>query len=219
VPILHSVAQRSEAWDRLKLGIPSSSEFHRILTPGGKDSEQWEQYACALIAERLLGRKLDSYVSPWMERGAELEIDAVRWYELDRDLDTEVIGFVTTGDGKVGCSPDRLVGDDGLLEIKAPAPATQVQYLITGAIDRKYKPQLQGQLWITERQWVDILAWHEELPRAVIRVERDEKYIERLAARLDWFVDYVDACLAKIETVSTKASLRERLQASLQVAP
>jgi hypothetical protein len=128
VPIFHNVAQYSEAYDRLKLGIPTSSHFHKIITPQGKPSKQWREYACVLIAERLLQRKIEFYNSPAMERGLIVEAEAADWYEFDQDVITQRTGFVTDDDHTVGCSPDRLVGDDGLLEIKALLPHTQVEY-------------------------------------------------------------------------------------------
>ena len=126
MPLFHDVAQYSEAYDRLKLGIPTSSNFHKIITPQGKPSKQWREYACLLIAERILQRKIEFYHSPAMERGLIVEADAVDWYEFDQDVTVQRVGFITDDDHTVGCSPDRLVGDDGLMEIKAPLPHTQV---------------------------------------------------------------------------------------------
>jgi YqaJ-like recombinase protein len=123
MPIYHDVAQYSEAYDRLKLGIPTSSHFHKIITPQGKPSKQWREYACVLIAERILQRRLEFYNSPAMERGLIVEADAADWYEFDQDVTAQKIGFITDDNHTVGCSPDRLVGDDGLLEIKAPTAA------------------------------------------------------------------------------------------------
>ena len=77
MPIFHDVAQYSEAYDRLKLGIPTSSNFHKIITPQGKPSKQWREHACVLIAERILQRKIEFYNSPAMERGLIVEADAV----------------------------------------------------------------------------------------------------------------------------------------------
>ena len=79
MPVFHDVAQYSEAYDRLKLGIPTSSNFHKIITPQGKPSKQWREYACVLVAERLLQRKIEFYNSPAMERGLIVEADAVDW--------------------------------------------------------------------------------------------------------------------------------------------
>ena len=131
MPIFHhDVAQYSELYDRLKLGIPTSSHFHKIITPQGKPSKQWREYACVLIAERILQRNIEFYNSPAMERGLIVEADAVDWYEFDQDVTVQRVGFITDDDHTVGCSPDRLVGDEGLLEVKAPLPHTQVEYWI-----------------------------------------------------------------------------------------
>src|SRR6516165_1261502 len=88
MPIFHDMAQYSEAYDRLKLGIPTSSNFHKIITPQGKRSKQWREYACLLIAERILQRKIEFYNSPAMERGLIVEAEAADWYEFDRDVNT-----------------------------------------------------------------------------------------------------------------------------------
>jgi len=84
MPIFHNVAQYSAAYDRLKLGIPTSSNFHKIITPQGKLSKQWREYACVLIAERLLLQKIEFYNSPAMEHGLIVEAEAADWYEFDQ---------------------------------------------------------------------------------------------------------------------------------------
>ena len=86
MPIFHKAAQYSEEYDRLRLGIPTSSHFHKIITPQGKPSKQWREYACLLIAERILQRKIEFYRSPAMERSLIVEADAVDWYEFDHVL-------------------------------------------------------------------------------------------------------------------------------------
>jgi hypothetical protein len=219
--ILHNCVQYSEEYDRLKLGMPTSSNFHKILTPRGKPSAQWDAYAYHLIAERLLRRKVDSYTSRPMERGVIVEAEAAEWYEFDRDQTTERIGFVTTDDGRIGCSPDRLIGDIGLLEIKCPGPPGQVKYLLTGQPDTDHWPQLQGQLWITEREWVDILCWHDELPRIVVRAKRDKTYIDKLSAEINKFLAYIETVMDKIGSVQAmpKAALKDMLRASLEASP
>jgi hypothetical protein len=128
--ILLNVAQYPEAYDRLKLGIPTSSNFHKIITPHDKPSKQWHEYACVLIAERLLQRKIEFYNSPGMERDLIVEPEDADWYEFDQDVTVQRVGFITVDNHTVGCSPDRLVGDEGLLEIKAPLPHTQIEYWI-----------------------------------------------------------------------------------------
>ena len=158
MPVFHDVAQYSEEYDRLRLGIPTSSNFHKIITPQGKPSKQWREYACVLIAERILQHKIEFYNSPAMERGLIVEAEAADWYEFDQDVTVQRIGIITDEEHTMGCSPDRLVGDDGLLEIKAPLPHTQVEYWISGELGERFRPQLQGQLYVSQRSWVDSAA-------------------------------------------------------------
>jgi hypothetical protein len=221
MPILHDCAQYGEKYDQLKLGLPTSSNFSRIITPGGEPSRQWKGYAYHLIAERLLGRKVNTYTSPHMERGVIVEIEAAEWYEFAHNMETRKIGFVTNDEGTIGCSPDRLIGEWGLLEIKCPGPPGQVEYLLTGKPHRDHRPQLQGQLWITKREWVDILCWHDELPRIVVRAERDETFIAKLRAEMEKFNDYISGVMDKIGAVTgaPKAALKDMLRASLEAVP
>jgi YqaJ-like viral recombinase domain len=140
--------------------------------------------ASVLIAERILQRRIEFYNSPAMERGLIVEADAVDWQEFDRDVTAQRMGFITDDDHTMGCSPDRLVGDEGLLEIKAPLPHTQVQYWISGEVSEHFRPQLQGQLYILQRSWVDIVCWHDVLPKLVRLVEPDGQFITALAREL-----------------------------------
>jgi len=219
------VAQYSEDYDRLKLGIPTSSNFHKIITPQGKSSKQWREYACVLIAERLLQRKIEFYNSPAMERGLIVEAEAADWYEFDQDVSVQKVGFITDDNHTVGCSPDRLVGDQGLLEIKAPLPHTQVEYWISGEVSERFRPQLQGQLYVSRRSWVDILCWHDVLPKVVMRVEPDEQFINTLDRELQIFNFFVESVMEKIRaTYEMRVSegglaLKAALRASLEIVP
>ena len=221
----HDVAQYSETYDRLKLGIPTSSHFHKIITPQGKPSKQWREYACILIAERILHHKIEFYNSPAMERGLIVEAEAADWYEFDQDLTVQRIGFITDDEHTMGCSPDRLVGDEGLLEIKAPLPQTQVAYWISGELNERFRPQLQGQLYISQRSWVDILCWHDVLPKLVMRVDPDEKFIKALDRELRIFNYFIEGVMEKIRTTSelpippSRLALKAALRASLEIAP
>lgn len=193
--------QGDDAWIKARLGLPTASEFHKILTPGGKLSAQARPYAIRLITEELLQRSLETLTGlEWMERGKDLEPLAAKAYEFRQDIETIPVGFITTDDGLIGCSPDRLVGDSGLLEIKVPAPHTHVGYMLDGP-GKDYRPQVQGQLYVSERDWVDWLSYSPEMPMVVVRTERDEPYIRALAAELDAFLDM-------------KAELTERVRAA-----
>jgi hypothetical protein len=226
MPIFHhDVAQYSEAYDRLKFGIPTSSHFHKIITPQGKPSKQWREYACILIAERILQQKIEFYNSRAMERGLIVEAEAADWYEFDQDVATQRVGFITDDEHTIGCSPDRLVGADGLLEVKAPLPHTQVEYWISGELNERFRPQLQGQLYITQRSWVDILSWHDVLPKLIIRVEPDDQFLKALDRELRIFNYFVEGVVEKIRTTHelpippARLALKAALRASLEIAP
>lgn len=192
------VEQGSEEWHKARLGIPTSSEFTRIVTPKGalSGSTTRYRYACELIAERMLGHPVNDYVSDWMLRGQDLEDRAVAYYELQRDIDTQRGGFCKIDAAlmhksefySVGCSPDRLVGDDGGLEIKCPSETIHVATLL-GLEDVlvKHRLQVQGSLWITGRKWWDFLSYHPELPPALMRIERDEEFIGTLSKHVRAF--------------------------------
>jgi hypothetical protein len=122
-------------------------------------------------------------------------------------------------------APTGLVGEDGLLEIKAPLPHTHVEYWISGKVHERFWPQLQGQLYITQRNWVDILCWHDVLPKLVMRVEPDEKFIKALDRELQFFNYFVEGVVEKIRTTYELPmppgglALGAALRASLEITP
>ncbi len=185
---VHDCIQGSSEWTHLRAGIPTSSEFDKIMTPMSKPSKSAEMYLFALLAERIMGHPRVEFMSRWMDRGSRLEADAVAFYELQRDCETVKVGFITNDAGTIGASPDRLVADDGLLEIKVPSEAIHVSYLLrSGSAYDCYRVQTQGQLWVSERNWNDLLSFHPEMPPALIRIDRDEVFIAELAKAVEAF--------------------------------
>lgn len=189
MPKFHHCEQGSEEWMRLRLGIPTASAFDKIITTEGKPSTQRDKYLKTLLAEYIMGVPVQEVTTALMQRGREMEHQAVQKYELVNVVDTERIGFVTTDDGLIGASPDRLVGDDGMLEIKCPTPTVHVEYLLAGVgASKAYKAQVQGQLMVTEREWSDTLSYCPAMPDALYRVTPDEKYIKTMRELLANFV-------------------------------
>lgn len=189
--------QGTPEWMAARCGIPTASSFGRILTPKTmKVGAGARTYLCELAAERLLGSSLDPYISEWMERGLELEGTAIDYYELQRELETEEVGHCLTDDKRAGCSPDRLIGEDGGLEIKCPSATVHIGYLLE--VPARFRAQIQGGLWITERKWWDLLSYHPELPPLLVRFARNEDYIAALAAAVAQFCDELDAGMAQL---------------------
>jgi hypothetical protein len=180
-------AQGSAEWWAARIARPTASGYDQILTPKtAKPSASQDRYVYRLCAEWLLGHPLDEEVTALMERGTDMEREAAAWYEFERDVTLEAAGFCETDDGATGCSVDRFAGTDGIVEIKCPGAVHHVAYLLGEGQD-EHRPQVQGQLWITGRRWVDLVAYHPQLPTVVTRVERDEPYIAKLAAELSGF--------------------------------
>ena len=160
-----------------------------------------------------------------MERGLIVEAEAADWYEFDQDVTVQRVGFITDDNHTVGCSPDRLVGDEGLLEVKAPLPHTQVEYWISGAVNERFRPQLQGQLYVSQRSWVDIFCWHDVLPKVVMRVAPDEKFSTALDRELQIFNYFIERVMEKIRATTEvpapegSLALKAALRASLEIVP
>jgi hypothetical protein len=188
---VYRCAQGSDEWLQCRLGVPSASRFGQILTPTGKPSSSAVAYRRTLVAERVTGLPEGIEPTVWMQRGTELESAARAWYEFDKDATVEQVGFVLSDSG-YGCSPDGLV-DGGLLEIKAPKPSTHVGYVLDGKLPNTYKPQVQGQLLVCGREWCDFVSYLPGAEPFVIRVERDEQYIETLHDALCEFVRELEA--------------------------
>ena len=194
------IIQGSDEWFTARLGIPTASEFSRIITPARGDlSKSAREYAHELVAETLLGRPLlDTGANTFaMQRGRDLEPHAAAQYELTYRVETQRVGFITTNDGRIGCSPDRLiVGTRRAIEIKCKLDSAHMGMWIDGPGD-KHKPQAQGILAVGEFSGLDLYGWHPELPPICISVERDEPYIAKMSAALREFLDMRDAMLAR----------------------
>ena len=187
--IRYDMPQGDPEWFAARLGLPTSSQFHRLLSAKTlKPSTGAKGYLHELLAELYLGENQDpSGGSEYMVRGTSLEPEAVRYYEMQRDTECEVVGFCTTDDGMVGCSPDRLVGEDGLLEVKCPAGKVHIGYLL-GEDAHKHRAQVQGQMWVTGRAYCDLLIYSPFLPPSLTRHEVDEEWVEAFEPALATFL-------------------------------
>lgn len=186
---IDDIEQGTPEWHELRCGIPTSSCFDKIVTPAkGELSAQSSTYLHELLAEWLSGEPGDSFSSRWTERGTELEPQARAYYAFERDADVRQVGFVFADSTRmVGCSPDGLVDDNGLLEFKCPKPSTHIGYLLAGKLPTTYRAQVQGSLMVTGRQWCDFVSYCPGLPPLIVRVDRDAEFIAKLRAALATF--------------------------------
>jgi len=172
--------QGTQEWLEARLGCPSGSGFSKLITASGTPSSSAESYINDLIAELITGESTPFHVTEWMQRGTELEPFARMNFELETDLEVTQVGFCMHDILRCGVSPDGLIGDDGGIEIKCPKPSTHVKYLRNGKLPSEYKAQVMGCLWITGREWWDFMSYHPQMPNLLIRVYRDEEYINQL---------------------------------------
>lgn len=177
--------QGSDEWLDSRLGRASASQLHRLITSAGKPSASADAYINELIAERLTGKRIEIFVNEHMARGTRLEPDARKMYEFLTDQQVIEYGFILDDSEEFGCSPDGVVGKGGL-EIKSPADSTMIGYHRKNqSFVTKYKQQIMGCMMITGAEWWDLMAYSETIPHLIIRVERDEEYIEKMAAEID----------------------------------
>ena len=174
--------QRTDEWINARLGSATASRMNDALA--GPETAARRGYLIQLVTERLTGQQQESYNSAAMQRGTELEPVARMAYEFKN-------GFVDkTGFHKhpsiewFGASPDGLVGDDGLVEIKCPNSTTHVDYILEGKVPTKYKRQMLAQLACTGRKWCDFVSFDNRLPEHlqlfVVRFEPKQEEIDKL---------------------------------------
>ena len=200
--LVHDVEQGSPEWFAIRAGIPTASEFDKIITSTGKASTQAEAYMHRLIAEKVTGGTCSDFDgNGWTDRGNELEPEAVTAYEFVTDRPTEVIGFVTNDFITYGCSPDRLVGEEGLLEVKCPAAHTHIGYLLKQEVPTAYKVQVQGQMFVCDAAWCDFISYHPQLEPLIIRVERDPDFIQKLSDALEQFTEKMNEKYERLKEI------------------
>lgn len=185
--IVHEVEQGTDDWYAVRTGVLTASEFGKIITAKTmKLSSQAAELENKIVAQILTGDDEREFCgNGYTERGKEYEPEAVSLYEMLRDVEAQTVGFITNDEGTLGCSPDRLIGEDGGLEIKCPGGKQHIASLLAGSIADDHKPQVQGCLLVTGRKWWDVMSYHPKLPPSIIRVERDEEYVAALSAAVD----------------------------------
>lgn len=182
--------QRSEEWFEARKGLPTGSGFSRIMTTKFEYSKGANKYAWDLVGESF-GIEEKRFVTAAMQHGIDFEDEAAFSYSLlSADPVTEC-GFCFQDERKLwGVSPDRFVGEDGLLEIKCPQPAKMMEYHEQKRLPPYYGPQVYGQLLVTGRKWLDFFAYHPEIKPFLMRIESDQAIQSKVQDCLERFNDY-----------------------------
>lgn len=186
-------AQNSPEWTEARRGIPTASRFADVLAKGQGITRR--KYLLTLAGELLTGDCAEGFTNPHIERGHAMEDDARQLYAFMHEADPVLVGFMRRG--RVGASPDSLLGKDGLLEIKTKLPHLQLDCLEKGKLPSEHVAQVQGQLLVSGRAYCDFVSYWPRMPLFHVRVERDDTYIATLAQEVADFLGELDRIVAK----------------------
>jgi putative phage-type endonuclease len=174
---VHNFPQYSDEWWVVRSLKMTASHAQAI----GSQGKGLDTYVTEIVAEHFSKAEKDSYSNYHMQHGLDTEPEAAMVYQAETLSDVQEVGFITYND-YVGCSPDRLVNDDGLLEIKCLSDKVYFQLLITGKIESKYIWQMQMQMLCTGREWCDFFAYNPNFEKHfwMERICPDPEYINKL---------------------------------------
>ena len=205
--MIEMMDQGSESWFQVRIGKVTASRVADVIakTKTGYSASR-DNYMAQLICERLTGLKGESFTNAAMQHGTDTEPLARAAYEALQDVLVDEVGFVPHPTIEMaGASPDGLVGDDGLLEIKCPNTATHIETLISKVVPGKYNTQMQFQMACTGRQWCDFVSFDNRLPAElqlfVKRVPRDEVFVRLIEAEIVQFLAELDDKINKLMKV------------------
>jgi len=201
--------QGSDPWKIIRLGRVTSSRISDVMAKGkgGAPSATRKNYMYQLLLERLTGEMAEHYVSTEMQRGVDKEQDAADAYEIETYSIVDRCGFFPAPSGLMeGSSPDRLVGENGLIEIKNPNTSTHIETKISGVIKSDYIYQMQHQMYCAERSWCDFVSHDDRLPDNlklfIKRIDRDSLMIAEICGEVKLFLKELDALEEKVRNLN-----------------
>lgn len=194
--------QRSEEWFKARLGKVTASRVADVLAKiKTGESASRRNYKIQLVSERLTGEKQETYINQAMQDGIDREFYARERY-VQQFGEVEEVGFIQHPTLEAGASPDGLVSEDGIIEIKCPLGTTHTETLMTQEVPSKYIPQIQWQLRCTGRKWCDFISYNpmfpEHLQLFVKRVEADEQYQLMLEKEISDFLIEVQTVIDRL---------------------
>ena len=201
--MIEMMDQGTEEWFTIRIGKVTASRVADVIakTKTGYSATR-DNYMAQLVCERLTGLKGESFTNAAMQHGTDTEPLARAAYEALKDVLIDEVGFVPHPSiDMAGASPDGLVGDDGLLEIKCPNTATHIETLMSKTVPGKYNTQMQFQMACTGRQWCDFVSFDNRLPEQfqlfVKRVPRDDEFIKQMEDEVVKFLNELDIKIAQ----------------------
>lgn len=198
------IEQGSDEWHQLRLGKVTASRVSDVMAKiKTGESASRKNYRAELVVQRLTGLPSESFTNAAMEWGTATEPMARIAYEIAKEVLVEQVGFIEHPTiAMFGCSPDGLA-HDGMIEIKCPNSATHIEYLTDNKAPAKYINQMQCQMAVTGRKWCDFVSFDPRLPEDlqlfVVRVERDQKYIDSMEVEVVEFLTEVEGMVNQLK--------------------
>lgn len=192
--------QGSDEWKKARVGIITASCFSDVIA-GGQGKTRGK-YLYKLAGEVITQEPMENFSNKDMERGHEQEDPARALYCMIKDCEVQRIGFGKRG--RIGASPDGLIGKDGGLEIKSHTPHLLIEYLLKDEIPTEHFTQVQGNMLVFERDWWDVMLFWPKMPPLIKRVQRDVHYIRRIQDGIDAFTEELDQLVAKLKRMGGK---------------
>jgi hypothetical protein len=192
------------------VGIPTASGFDNLLTPKFelRKGEMPKSYLYRKVAEKWRGQPLVGFTGVFdVEQGSILEEEALPFFELETGKKVTRVGFITTDDGRAGCSPDGLL-EVGGLEAKCPAAHTHVKYLLSGALPDEYAAQVFGSMYVTGAPEWTFLSYRRKFPSLILTILRDEQIMERIAQALELFQQAFDNAMERVKAANEYSPFR-----------
>lgn len=186
-PEIFICEQGSADWYEARRGLPTASMFATIMRDGkgGGESKTRRKYLLQLAGEVLTGEPMETYSNDHMERGKAMEDEARKAYAFQYDAELQRVGFIRRG--RAGCSPDALIGTKRMLEIKTTLPHLLIDIHLRGEYPPGHEAQCQGNLWVAQREEIDIAIYWPKMPLYVQTIRRNERYISALEKAVDEF--------------------------------
>lgn len=210
IEIFDNIEQGTDAWRQIRCGLPTASRFKDILAKG--EGKMRAKYLRELAGEIICGQPAESFTNSHMEHGTEIEGQIRATYAFINDCEPQQVGFVRNG--RKGCSPDSLVGSEGMFEAKRKLPHLWIECMERGSFPPEHVAQVQGQLWVAERVWCDLAVFYPGMPLLTYRAYRDEAYIASLVRAVDAFNEELDAIVARVRAYGDPNAAREAFRAS-----
>lgn len=212
--------QGTPEWLTARLGKVTASEVGALVSPLGKvrTGDGPRTFLYKKLAEKILGVPLSDFTSFGMDQGVIVESEARAWFAFEHNVNVCEVGFCESDDGRIGFSPDGLIGDEGGIEIKCPQPAKHIEYLLGGVVPEEYVLQVQFSIYVSGRAWWKFLSYSRQFPALICHVEPNPELQDSISEALEIFIRKFDDALTRITAMKSAHEDPKRVAYEAKIA-